>query len=551
MATPPSHSQAVLPNAQILTLERVERTEEQFRLFVTVDQVPSCPMCGRVSRSLHSRYSRCLQDLPWQGLPVQLLVIARRYRCRNAACPRKVFCERLPEVARVHARQTIRTSEIVRLVGYVSGGRPGQRLLLRLAIRTSDDTVLRRVKEPAIETAELPVIRNLGVDDWAWRKGQDYGTILVDLDLHRVADLLPDRSSESFSSWLQQHLEVTTIARDRCGLYAEGAKLGAPDAQQVADRFHLVLNLSSAVERVFAERSRELVLPPVAGSQASETGASAESESDQRALSSAPLREQQQRRQRRLDRYNQVVELFRRGYSQKAISRELGMQTKTIRRWLRAGQFPERKQAHRRPAKVSEFAEYLQQRWNEGCHNATRLFQEIRKKGYAGKRSMVARFVSDWRKTGKPKSPQGPQRIAPRHAAILATRAADQMTEQQQLLFDRIAAQCPDAILLRYLALDFRQALTSSESGPMEAWIQVAKQCPYGPLVRLAYGLQKDLSAVCAAVESPWSTGQVEGQINRLKMIKRQMYGRAGFDLLRARVLPYTPVIAVSSGPAP
>ena len=147
------------------------------------------------------------------------------------------------------------------MVGYVAGGLPGERLLARLAIVVSDDTVLRHLKRPATD-ATVPV-RNLGVDDWAWRKGQDYGTILVNLDLHRVIDLLPDRSSESFSEWLKNHPEVVTIARDRCGLYAEGATLGAPAAEQVADRFHLLLNLSSAVERVLEERSRDLVLPPV------------------------------------------------------------------------------------------------------------------------------------------------------------------------------------------------------------------------------------------------------------------------------------------------
>jgi transposase len=550
MATPPSHSQAVLPNPRILLLQQVERTEQQFRLFVTVNQLPSCPMCGHISRSIHSCYRRCLQDLPWQGLSVQLVAIARRYRCRNPDCPRKVFCERLPGVAPAHARQTTRTSEIIRLVGYLAGGRAGHRLLVRLAITSSEDTVLRRVKRPPAQIGELAVIRNLGVDDWAWRKGQEYGTILVDLDLHQVADLLPDRSSESFSGWLQQHPGIATIARDRCGLYAEGADLGAPGAQQVADRFHLVLNLSSAVERVFEERSRELVLPPVARPE-TETTAGDGNTPAQQEPASGQLTQQQQRRQRRLDRYNRVVELSQQGYSQRAISRELGIQTKTIRRWLRSGQFPERKPAHRRPAKVTEFADYLRQRWNEGCRNASRLFQEIRQKGYTGKRSMVARFVSSWRKTGKPTSPEAPQRIAPKHAAILATRAADQMTEQQQVLFDRITAQCPDAILLRHLALDFRQALASSEAWRMEAWIDVAKQSPYGPLVRLAYGLQKDLSAVTAAVETSWSTGQVEGQINRLKTIKRQMYGRAGFVLLRARVLPYTPVSPMSFGPAP
>ena len=477
---------------------------------------------------------------------MQIIATVRRFRCRNPDCVRRVFCERLSRVAQSYARQTERASEIVRLIGYVAGGRPGQRLLLRLAVETSDDTVLRRVRQSPADGINAATIHHLGVDDWAWRKGQDYGTILVDLDLHRVVDLLSDRSSESLASWLEQRPGIATIARDRCGLYAEGARIGAPDAQQVADRFHLILNLSAAVEKVFEERRRELVLPPDE-EPAAPTTASAYPQTS----TPAPVTQQQQRRQRRLERYNEVVELFGKGYSQKAISRELSIQTKTIRRWLRAGQFPERKPPHRRPPKVTEFADYLQTRWNEGCHNASRLYHEIRQKGYTGKRSMVARFVSGWRTAGKPTDVQTPQRIAPKHAAILATRAADQVTEEQQKLFDRIAKQCPDAVPLRQLSIDFRDALSSSEAWRMQGWIELAKRCQFGAMVRFAYGLQKDIDAVNAAVETSWSTGQVEGQINRLKMIKRQMYGRAGFDLLRARVLPYAPAVLIACGPAP
>ena len=163
---------------------------DSFGLYAVTNHRPACPIGGCVSRSRHSCYCRRLQDLPWQGISVQLCVFVHRYRCRNPVCPRKVFCERLPGVARCYARQTDRASEIVRVVGYVSGGRPGQRLLLRRAIEASDDTVLRRVKQKLIEPAEANPIEHLGVDDWAWRKGQNYGTILVDLDLHRVVDLL-------------------------------------------------------------------------------------------------------------------------------------------------------------------------------------------------------------------------------------------------------------------------------------------------------------------------------------------------------------------------
>jgi transposase len=546
MALPPSHSQSLLPNPESLILDRIERNADRFRLLVHVEQKPVCPLCGEVSRSRHSCYCRCLQDLPWQGVSVQLWTTVGRFRCRNSSCPRKIFCERLPRVARVYGRQTERASEIVRLIGYVAGGLPGQRLLNRLSIATSDDTVLRRVRQKPLQ--EVCGIRNLGVDDWAWRKGQDYGTILVNLDLHRVVDLLPDRAVESFSEWLQKHPEIVTISRDRCGIYAEGAVLGAPQSQQIADRFHLILNLSSTMERVLEERSKQLVLPtavdpPPTSQSQSASGVSTE------VSETAPPTLSQQRRQRRLDRYQQVVTLFRAGHSQRDISRELGMNRKTIQRWLRCDQFPERKPPHLRPPKVNEFAEYLQKRWNDGCHNASRLYREIREKGYEGKRGMVAGLVADWRKKGKAGRTKASERISPKHAAILVTRPADQMKDEQQRLFDRIATQCPEVVDLRQMALAFRAGLTAGESAKLRQWIEGAKRCEFGPVVRFAYGLQKDISAIAAAVETSWSTGQVEGQINRLKTIKRQMYGRAGFELLRARVLPYSPMDA--AGPAP
>jgi transposase len=550
MATPPSHSQSLLPNPDILILDHIEREDNRFLLKVHSEQEPACPLCGDVSGSKHSSYCRRLQDFPWQGVSVQLWATVGRFRCHNSSCPRKIFCERLPRVTRVYGRQTERASEIVRLIGYVAGGLPGQRLLARLCIATSDDTILRRVRQKSAPDLSALPIHNLGVDDWAWRKGQEYGTILVDLDLRRVVDLLPDRAAESFSEWLQQHPEIVTISRDRSGLYAEGATLGAPQSQQVADRFHLILNLSATMERVLEERSRQLILPSVEDPGAALESADPGGQIAGVAAAAPPQPTQSQlRRQRRLERYQQVLAMFNSGQSQVAISRGLGMERKTVRRWLRRGQFPERKPPHRRPPKVNEFGDYLRQRWNEGCHNASRLYQEIRQKGYGGKRAMVARFVAGWRITGNSASPKGPERIAPKHAAILVTRPAEKMTDEQQQLLDRIEVQCPDVFALRRLALSFRTALGADESSQLRRWIEGAKRCEFGAVVRFAYGLQKDISAVTAAVDTSWSNGQVEGQVNRLKTIKRQMYGRAGFELLRARVLPYSS--AASAGPAP
>ena len=228
MAPPPSHSQSVLPGRNILVLESISDERTHFIVTVRCEQAARCPGCRKTSTACHSRYVRILQDLPWQGRNVYLWVTVRRFRCRNRRCSRKIFAERLPDIGRQYARRTTRLLEVVRLVGYAAGGLPGSRLLNRLAIPISDDSVLRAVAKPFESALVDEPIRHLGVDDWAWKKGQNYGTILVDLDRHRVVDLLPGRSADELRRWLQQQSRLEVIARDRCGLYAEGADTGAP-----------------------------------------------------------------------------------------------------------------------------------------------------------------------------------------------------------------------------------------------------------------------------------------------------------------------------------
>jgi transposase len=550
MASPSSHVQALLPDPSCLKLNSVEHQDGD-RLLIAATasgSVAYCPACHHASHSLHSRYWRALRDLPWQGSTVTLRLNVRRFRCRTHNCPRATFAETLPVVSSKYGRQTSRLSETIRLIGYVLGGEAGARLSRRLGMATSPDTVLRRLKVgPSIE---IRGPRALGVDDWAWRKGQRYGTILVDLETHTPIDLLPDRSADSLAAWLQLHPGAEVISRDRGGIYADGATRGAPQAVQVADRFHLICNLTSAVERVLEQKRAALataIVPVVAEPPPSaDSSPKAKNRIEQ---------DSEDRRQRRVDRYNEVVELDRQGMSQQAISLVLHIQRKTIRRFLRAGRYPERARPQRRPLGINKFQEFLRRRWAEGCHNATKLWREIQGQGYTGGRSTMAKFIatlrvpgtSYFRTTATPRQKQA-KPPSPRQAAMLLARRPEKLKPDEKQLLAKLNECCPEIPILYELTQGFATVFRGKQSDTLQTWLNQARGTGLPEIVRFCDGLRRDEKAVNAAVVLPWSNGQVEGQIHRLKLVKRQMYGRAKFNLLRRRVLPYV-AAAVSGSP--
>jgi transposase len=437
--------------------------------------------------SHHSTYLRHLRDLPWQGRPVRIEMKTRRFRCRNRQCKRKVFAESLRGVAARRARETDRVTLTVRRVGYLLGGRPASCLLERLGIKASRDTVLRRVNR---RSAPEPMakVRVLGVDDWAWRKHQEYGTMLMDLEQRRVIDLLPVRSAASLADWLRQHPGVEIIARDRCGLYAEGGHEGAPSAVQVTDRYHLMSNLSEAVEHTLqqlqiearADLAQEMIPNP------------------SRKLTLVEAR-YQRCRQARYERYRAVVELGRQGCTQLEIAEKVGVRAQTVARWLHAPGFPERR---------------------------------IR----SDRRRDQARFLQD-RDRGLQPALTRTHFSSARITALLLTPPRD-LSANQLRYRDSFLRFCPTAYKVRKLALQFRAMLRWRRSVRLGEWIETAISSRFPTIVQFARTLRRDLRAGELAITVPWSNGPLEGHINRLKMIKRQMYGRAGFTLLKARVLP-------------
>jgi transposase len=540
---------ALLPDSARITLQDVLIDGERITLVAqAIGSHGLCPRCGELSARVHSRYSRTLADLPWQGRAVRIELQVRRFFCLAAPCSRQTFAERLPEVAAVSARTTARLHETHRLIGQALGGEAGARLAAPLGMPASPDTLLRRVRRAS--PSREPAVRVLGVDDWAWKKGQRYGTILCDLERRRPVDLLPDRSADSLASWLKAHPGVEVISRDRGDEYIKGANRGAPEAVQVADRWHLLQNLREALMRA-VDRHHGPVLEAAKAVLASREPEPLPAETPKREPAEERLtpdhrtERSQQRRARRLECYRRVVELSEQGVSLRGIARRMGMHRATVRHWLGAGSFPER--ARRRvTSRTDPFLDYLRRRWDEGCHNAAQLTREIRALGFSGSSVMVRRRVASWRQGERTRGCRPPSR---RHQPPLVRPSSRRvswwlLTEPTQLKPEELAFvqslgdRCAELKTSAELARTFADMVRRRQVGEWETW----KTRVQGPGVArelngFAEGLKQDEAAVKAALSLEWSNGQVEGQINRLKTLKRQMYGRAGFPLLRSRFL--------------
>ncbi|WP_430699098.1 ISL3 family transposase [Mesorhizobium dulcispinae] len=364
-------------------------------------EASKCPCCGCQTRRVHSHYMRRLADLPWQGRVVEIRLHARRFRCADRQCRQRIFAERLPETVRPKARRTSRLGESQLAIGFAVGGKPGSRLSHKLAMPVSGDTLLRMIRAAGFEP-EAP--RVVGIDDWAWRKGQRYGTIVCDLERNRVLDLLPDRNADTVASWLRRYPGIEVVARDRAGLYAEGARRGAPDATQVADRWHLLQNLGDAL-RLAIGRHRKAVT--AAGkamiAEIAENDDDAGLEPSVETSTKLDGLRRSRRNQRR-ERYAEILQLRTSGMWPRQIAPRIGVSVRTVERWLAAGGEPEHRRRTVRSVLMDPFQEYLETRWQEGQHNGLQLWTEIKRLGFAGSHKTVYRWTAA-RKERPPSSP--------------------------------------------------------------------------------------------------------------------------------------------------
>ncbi|HEX2185855.1 MAG TPA: ISL3 family transposase, partial [Chloroflexota bacterium] len=491
-----------------------------------------CPACGRASDYVHDRYVRRPVDLPWRGRVVRLQLGVRRFRCLNSGCPQRTFAEDFGPALHRYARRTAEATAMLLHFALAGGGEAGARLARDAGLPTSPDTLLRLLRHSGEQPAATP--RVLGVDDFALRRGHRYGTILVDLETRRPIDLLPDREADTLATWLRSHPDVTIVVRDRAEAYAEGARRGAPAAQQVADRFHLVQNASAALEELLRSRRRlvALVAPPPSPEAAA---------TEARPLSAAQ-RLQAERRTPRLAKWEEIRARRAAAQSISQIARELGLERKTVRRYLATRAPPPAPYAITpRPGGLASptlqpFVPYLQDRWQAGCTNGSQLFRELVGRGYTGSYALLREALRPWR---PPRPRCGTRRRPGRRQSLrwLCLRPPEQLSSDEQAALARVLAADADLARGYELVQRFRRVVHARDVVALDAWLTDAQQSDLPPFVSLANGLRGDRAAVEAALTLPWSNGPVEGHVHRLKLIKRQGYGRAKLDLLRRRVL--------------
>jgi transposase len=438
--------------------------------------------------------------------------------------------------------RTERLGELQCHLGLALGGEAGARLAERLAMPSSADTLLRLVKgnNPRAEPRAVP--RVLAVDDWSWRRGRRYGTILVDLERNAVVDLLPDRQAATLAVWLRDHRGVEIVARDRAGAYADGIRQGAPNAIQVTDRWHLLRNLGDAVRAVvdrehaaIRRMSRQIAEEAAV---AATTIASVATDQIPPIKPTAAEQRSQTAWARRQARYEEAARLRASGMSIKRIAAALGAERKTIRRWLRAGRAA---LWHKPPQAglLGPYHDYLERRWNEGCRNAAQLWRELVTLGFSGRPGTVRHWIGRWRKS-EPRAANTPTiPVALSQPPSARTLARLLMTDEippelDPNLVTRLLAHLPGLAACVAVAKRLNQVLRRQSGENLE---DVLGSAAGTALQDFAAALRRDLPAVQAALELRWTTSPAEGQINRLKTLKRSMYGRAGFDLLRARVL--------------
>ncbi len=527
-------SSLFLPLPSALSIDVVEQHAQTLIVHLhATSPTALCPTCGTPGSCIHSRYSRTVADVACGGQRVTLKLLVRKWFCPLASCSQRIFTEQFSELVQIYARMTNRLIEALQSAGVTTNGADGARLLSLLAMPTTGKTIIRRVLQ--LPLPKVTSVRVAGIDEWAWKKGSRYGTILVDLQHRRIADLLPERSVETSTAWFKKHPEVDIVSRDRGKLFREAASAGAPHAKHVADRFHLQKNFAEALEKFFHHHKH--VLKAVAHQLAGKAHPAPKS-----AASRHIEQEREQRYQQRVRRHQQIWTLFRAGYHKEDIASVVGVGSRSVYRALEHEHPPARETRRRTGHVAGPYLSYLSDRWNQGCHTAAQLYEEVVAQGYPGSLRTIDRIVRQFRPQGThPVSRQTiTQRNVPstRSVALMMVRPAHHRTKEQIAFIDQIVSRDPTIATAFTLTQEFGQLLRKLQGVQrLEQWKAAVRVSGIRELIRFVEGLADDETAVANACTESSSNGMVEGFNAKVKLIKRTSYGQAGFPLLQRRVL--------------
>jgi len=529
-----------LPHLADLRVDQIEVTSQLITLTVAaVRPEAPCPLCHQPSVTVHSYYTRTVADLPWGGIRATLRVRTRRFACPVAACARKIFCERLTAFVPVYGRRTHNARALLARIGLALAGRAGARLARAQGLPVSRMTLLRLVRALPCPEAAAPTV--VGVDDFARRRGRTYAGLVVDLERHRPLDLLPDASADTWAAWLAAHPSVEVVSRDRGQPFVEGTARGAPAATAVADRWHLLANAGDALERLFAHEHAALRAATQATPPSPQDSREAAAEATPPPAADAPGAGAERRRAYQA-RYEEARRLHAEGHSISAVGRMLHLHRDTVRAYLATDMAPlARERPPRRRPVIDAYAPYLRRRWAEGCQSVTALFREIRARGYRGCYATCAQFIATQVRpadaSARAPSPAAKPALSPRQAARLFLARPDTLTAERQATRARLREASPRLAAAHDLAQSFAALARARQGERLDAWVHDASASGVAELRSFADGLLADKAAVQAGLTLPWSQGQTEGFVNKVKTLKRQMFGRAKLDLLRQRVL--------------
>jgi transposase len=492
----------------------------------------ACTGCGAWSGRVHSCYRRQLADLPAGGQPARIVLTARRFFCAAPGCGKTTFAEQVPGLTVRYGRRTPPLAAALAATGLALAGRAGSRLAAVLAMPATRWSLLRLVM--ALPDPDRGQVSVLGVDDFSFLRGVRYGTILADMETGRPVDVLDGRDQQVLAGWLDAHPGVTVICRDRDSEYAAAARASAPAAVQVADRWHLLHNLGGRVRDTVAAHLGCLHDPdpePPPGPSRQDLAAAAAAALQARQDSSPQVT-------RMRAAWQQVQDLHAQGATTTEVMTATGLSRSTVLRYQDTATTADLL-AHapgRRPSVLDPFKDHLITAWAAGQHSILNLHQQITAAGYAGSYRRVQLFLQPLRAITPP-APKPPP--APRTSQItrLLLTPATRLTPDQQTALASARARCPHLDRLATRTTAFAALLTSRKPALLTQWITDVSADDQPDLHHYITGLNQDLAAVTNAIALHWNSGRVEGHVNRLKMLKRQMYGRAGTPLLRKRVL--------------